>query len=454
MAAPMAMESLASAGEGRREVDAKASLDEEQNDKKGAGGEAPMVEPTIRTEFADTALWVGCLATDQDGLAQVELKMPENLTTWKARVWAMGAGTRVGEGAAEVVTTKNLILRLQAPRFFVEKDEVVLSANVHNLSQGEEAGPRVAGASRRLSQPDERRADADRCDRAGRREARGLARQGRQGRRGHDPHEGAHRRGIRRDGDEVPRLRPRHAQDRELLRRHPAREGKRPRRVPRPGRTQGRADAAGSPLVAHARRRDGGRAAVPGGLSLRLHRADARPVPAHGRHTEGTPADGAGPQGNPAETDQPERAGDRGRPEARRRLVLVRRLHEPRHRARQGAGLRPGRASRDGQGRHQPPGRHAVLRRRLGLVQRLGRAIMAAHHRVRRPRLADRPRLRRGAAAGHDRARRGLAPALPGRADPAHPQRREEGEGRSLEGARRQPRRLRLHGPRRRGREV
>ena len=34
-----------------------------------AGGEAPMVEPTVRTEFADTALWVGCLATDKDGLA-------------------------------------------------------------------------------------------------------------------------------------------------------------------------------------------------------------------------------------------------------------------------------------------------------------------------------------------------------------------------------------------------
>ena len=33
-------------------------------------------------------------------LPQVELKMPENLTTWKARVWAMGAGARVGEGAS------------------------------------------------------------------------------------------------------------------------------------------------------------------------------------------------------------------------------------------------------------------------------------------------------------------------------------------------------------------
>jgi uncharacterized protein YfaS (alpha-2-macroglobulin family) len=38
----------------------------------------------------------------------------------------------VGQGAVDVVTRKDLILRLQAPRFFVETDEVVLSANVHN----------------------------------------------------------------------------------------------------------------------------------------------------------------------------------------------------------------------------------------------------------------------------------------------------------------------------------
>ncbi len=58
--------------------------------------------------------------------------MPENLTGWKVKAWAMGHGTKVGQGEAEVVTKKNLLVRLQAPRFFVEKDEVVLSANVHN----------------------------------------------------------------------------------------------------------------------------------------------------------------------------------------------------------------------------------------------------------------------------------------------------------------------------------
>jgi uncharacterized protein YfaS (alpha-2-macroglobulin family) len=44
----------------------------------------------------------------------------------------MGHGTKVGQGSVEVVTRKDLILRLQAPRFFVETDEVILSANVHN----------------------------------------------------------------------------------------------------------------------------------------------------------------------------------------------------------------------------------------------------------------------------------------------------------------------------------
>ncbi|MCD4726129.1 MAG: alpha-2-macroglobulin, partial [Pirellulales bacterium] len=97
-----------------------------------AGGEAPMVEPTVRTKFADTALWVGALTTAKDGTAEVALDMPENLTTWRIKVWGMGQGTRVGQGFTDVVTRKDLIIRLQAPRFFVQTDEVVLSAIVHN----------------------------------------------------------------------------------------------------------------------------------------------------------------------------------------------------------------------------------------------------------------------------------------------------------------------------------
>jgi len=98
----------------------------------GEGGGAPMVQPTVRTKFADTALWVGALTTAKDGTAEVALDMPENLTTWRIKVWGMGHGTKVGQGFTDVVTRKDLIVRLQAPRFFVQNDEVVLSAIVHN----------------------------------------------------------------------------------------------------------------------------------------------------------------------------------------------------------------------------------------------------------------------------------------------------------------------------------
>lgn len=97
-----------------------------------AAAPSGMVEPSVRTNFADTAYWNGTLSTDKQGIAEVAFTMPESLTTWKIKAWAMGARTEVGEAETTVVTSKNLLVRLQAPRFFVETDEVVVSANVHN----------------------------------------------------------------------------------------------------------------------------------------------------------------------------------------------------------------------------------------------------------------------------------------------------------------------------------
>lgn len=121
----------AMAGGGGGAFGGRAMMAKEAN-VAGSGSGNEMVEPTVRTQFADTALWVGTLNTDPNGIAEVELDMPENLTTWKVRVWAMGHGTKVGSGDAEVITRKDLLVRMQAPRFFVQKDEVMLSAIVHN----------------------------------------------------------------------------------------------------------------------------------------------------------------------------------------------------------------------------------------------------------------------------------------------------------------------------------
>jgi alpha-2-macroglobulin len=125
MAAPMAKDK-APAGAARLagEVISADSFDD-------SDGQAPA-QPVIRTNFADTAYWTAALSTEADGTALVEFPLPDSLTTWKVKTWTIGRGTQVGQADSEIVTTKDLLVRLQAPRFFVEKDEVVLSANVHN----------------------------------------------------------------------------------------------------------------------------------------------------------------------------------------------------------------------------------------------------------------------------------------------------------------------------------
>ena len=100
---------------------------------------APLIQPALRSNFADTALWIGSVETDESGMAEISLKLPENLTTWRGRVWTVSHGTKVGTGEIQFVTRKNLIVRLQAPRFFVETDEVILSANVHNYLDSDKA---------------------------------------------------------------------------------------------------------------------------------------------------------------------------------------------------------------------------------------------------------------------------------------------------------------------------
>ena len=67
-----------------------AAIDQEMDGT--GGGMAELVQPTVRSSFADTALWVANLTTDAKGVANVELEMPENLTAWEDP--RVGHGTR------------------------------------------------------------------------------------------------------------------------------------------------------------------------------------------------------------------------------------------------------------------------------------------------------------------------------------------------------------------------
>jgi hypothetical protein len=91
-----------------------------------------MVQPKIRKAFPDTAFWAADLVTDAAGTARAKVEFPDSLTTWRATARAVAPETRVGGATAKTIVRKNLIMRLAVPRFFVQGDEIMISALVHN----------------------------------------------------------------------------------------------------------------------------------------------------------------------------------------------------------------------------------------------------------------------------------------------------------------------------------
>lgn len=94
--------------------------------------EDTLVDPTVRRNFKDTAFWQPNVMTGVDGKATVQVKLPDNLTTWRATARAVTADTRVGSTTEKVLARKDLILRLETPRFVTAGDTVTLSSIVHN----------------------------------------------------------------------------------------------------------------------------------------------------------------------------------------------------------------------------------------------------------------------------------------------------------------------------------
>lgn len=95
--------------------------------------ESSYAEPTIRKEFKDTAFWQPDVVTGGDGKATVEFKLPDNLTTWRATARAVTADTKVGSAVQKTIARKDVIMRLEMPRFLTEGDTVTISGVVHNF---------------------------------------------------------------------------------------------------------------------------------------------------------------------------------------------------------------------------------------------------------------------------------------------------------------------------------
>ncbi len=98
-----------------------------------------FVKPQVRSKFTDAAFWDPDVITDINGKAEVSFSLPDNLTTWRTTIKGITGNTLVGQDTSKIISRKNLLIRLETPRFFRDGDELIVSTIVHNyLKTGKE----------------------------------------------------------------------------------------------------------------------------------------------------------------------------------------------------------------------------------------------------------------------------------------------------------------------------
>jgi len=104
-----------------------------------APAEAQAAPVAVRKDFSETAYYNPQLKVLR-GEAAFSFRIPERLTSWKISSYLLTRDARRGSFAAETVTKKDLMARLDIPRFFREGDRSRLTALVTNDTGGELSG--------------------------------------------------------------------------------------------------------------------------------------------------------------------------------------------------------------------------------------------------------------------------------------------------------------------------
>jgi len=109
----------------------------------GGGGAPPLA---VRADFSETAYFEPQLKI-QAGLGRIAFQAPEQLTSWKIQASAITRDVKRGAIGAEAVTRKDLMVRVDMPRFYREGDQGEIKAVVHNETDSELAGEVVLAVS-------------------------------------------------------------------------------------------------------------------------------------------------------------------------------------------------------------------------------------------------------------------------------------------------------------------
>lgn len=136
---PCAFVSGEGLGNGFRGAFSYSAMKTADDDADGnAAADAPGNVPgkfafPLRRNLRETAFFRPFVQTDENGVATVQFVVPEALTRWRLRVFAHDKELRTGTfGAADIVTTKDLTVQPDAPRFLREGDEVRVPVRITN----------------------------------------------------------------------------------------------------------------------------------------------------------------------------------------------------------------------------------------------------------------------------------------------------------------------------------
>ncbi len=130
MAVSAVAEAITVAAQAPAALPSPARMMAKANANEVNAGEEPAV--VVRSDFRSTVFWKPDVITGDDGKATVKFIYPDSLTSWRATARAATVASQFGIARETTRTKKPLIVRLQAPRFFVVGDQTVVSAVVNN----------------------------------------------------------------------------------------------------------------------------------------------------------------------------------------------------------------------------------------------------------------------------------------------------------------------------------
>ncbi|MBG6187972.1 MG2 domain-containing protein [Flavobacterium sp. CAN_S2] len=99
-----------------------------------------LTQVKARKNLSETAFFYPNLKTDAKGKVSFNFTSPEALTAWKLRLLAHNKEAVSGYLEKSVITQKELMLTPNFPRFFREKDSIVITAKVANITNEAKTG--------------------------------------------------------------------------------------------------------------------------------------------------------------------------------------------------------------------------------------------------------------------------------------------------------------------------